>query len=89
MNIMYKTKLMTEIFQSEDLNVIDAITILESTVKSLEIVNNDMDAMNAEIQAAASLLRNLVLMLSVISIDIIAKEDHQAESITIQLHLHP
>ena len=80
---------MTEIFQSEDLNVIDAITILESTVKSLEIVNNDMDAMNAEIQAAASLLRNLVLMLSVISIDIIAKEDHEAESIPIQLHLHP
>ena len=29
------------------------------------------------------------MMLPVISIDIIAKEDHQAESITIQLHLHP
>ena len=59
MNIMYKTKLMTEIFQSEDLNVIDAITILESTVKSLEIVNNHTDAMNAEIPAAASFAEKL------------------------------
>ena len=53
-NIMYKTKRMTEVLQSEDLNVIDAITILELTVKSLTNVNNDIDAMNAEIQAAVS-----------------------------------
>jgi hypothetical protein len=43
---------MTEILQKEDLNIIDAITIMESTIKSLEYVNNDVDAMNAEIQAA-------------------------------------
>jgi hypothetical protein len=34
-NIMYKTKRTTETLQSEDLNVIDAITIVESTVKNL------------------------------------------------------
>ena len=58
-NIMYKTKRMTEILQSEDLNVIDAITIMEATVKSLETVNNDADAMNAEIQAAAAFAKKL------------------------------
>ncbi|XP_028418765.1 zinc finger MYM-type protein 1-like [Dendronephthya gigantea] len=51
-NIMYKTKRMTEILQKEELNIIDAITIMESTIKSLESVANDSDAMNAEIQAA-------------------------------------
>ena len=35
-NVMYKTKPMTESLQSEDLNIIDAMTIVESTVKSLE-----------------------------------------------------
>ena len=84
--IMFMKNIMTEILQREDLNVIDAITILEATIKSLEIVNNgDTDALNAE----RRLLRNLVLTLPVISIDIIAKEDHEAESIPIQLHLHP
>ena len=49
---MYKTKRMTEILQKEDLNIIDAIAIMESTIKCLESVNNDVDTMNAEIQAA-------------------------------------
>ena len=49
----------TEILQSQDLNIIDAITILESTVKSLEIINNDIDAMNVEIQAAAAFAEHL------------------------------
>jgi protein-tyrosine-phosphatase len=53
-NIMYKTKQMTETLQSEDLNVMDAILIMESTVKSLENVSNDIEGMNAEIQAASS-----------------------------------
>ena len=45
---------MTETLQSEDLNVMDAILIMESTVKSLENVSNDIEGMNAEIQAASS-----------------------------------
>ncbi len=58
-NIMYKTKRMTEILQKEDLNIIDAITIMESTIKSLENVNNDIDTMNAEIQAAVIFAEHL------------------------------
>ncbi len=58
-NIMYKTKRMTEILQKEDLNIIDAITIMESTIKSLENVNNDIDAVNAEIQAAVIFAEHL------------------------------
>ena len=53
-NIMYKSKRMTETLQSQDLNVIDTITTVETTVKSLEIAKNDIDGMNAEIKAAAS-----------------------------------
>ena len=56
--IMYKSKRITEIFQSQDLNVIDAITTIE-TVKSLEISKNDIDGMNAEIKAAASFAEKL------------------------------
>ena len=51
-NVMYKTKQMTETLQSEDINVMDAITIIESTVKSLETINNDIDGLNAKIKAA-------------------------------------
>ncbi|CAB3979717.1 zinc finger MYM-type 1-like [Paramuricea clavata] len=53
-NIMYKTKRMTATLQSEDLNVIDAITIVQSTVNNLQNVNDNIDGMNKEIQAAAS-----------------------------------
>ena len=58
-NIMYKSKRMTETLQSQDLNVIDAITTVETTVKSLEIAKNDIDGMNAEIKAAASFAEKL------------------------------
>ena len=47
-NAMYKTKRMTLALQSEDLNVIDAITIIESTVKSF----NDNYRMNKENKVA-------------------------------------
>ena len=50
---------MTETLQSEDLNVIDAITIIEWTVKSLETINNDIDGMNAEIKAAELFAKKL------------------------------
>ena len=50
---------MTETLHSEDLNVIDAITIIESTVKSLENINNDIDGMNAEIKAAELFAKKL------------------------------
>ncbi|CAB3993563.1 zinc finger MYM-type 1-like [Paramuricea clavata] len=58
-NIMYTTKRMTETLQSEDLNVIDAITIVQSTVTNLQNVNDNIDGMNKEIQAAASFAEKL------------------------------
>ena len=45
---------MTETLQNEDLNV-----IIESTVKSLETKNNDIDGMNAEIKAAELFAKKL------------------------------
>ena len=50
-NILSKTKLMTEALQSEELNIIDALTIIESTVHSLRKIIEDEDAMVAEIHA--------------------------------------
>ena len=51
-NIMHKTKIMTESLQSENLNLVDATAIIESTIKALERINNDTDNMDSEIQAA-------------------------------------
>ena len=56
---MYNSKRMTETLQRQDLNVIDTITTIETTVKSLEIAKNDIDGMNAEIKAAASFAEKL------------------------------
>ncbi len=42
---------MTEALQSEELNIIDALTIIESTVHSLRKIIEDEDAMVAEIHA--------------------------------------
>ena len=50
-NILSKTKLMTEALQSEELNIIDALTIIESTVHSLRKIIEDEDTMVAEIHA--------------------------------------
>ena len=50
-NITTKTKQMTELLQAEDLNIIDAIVIIKSTIEGLCRINKDEDGMNAEIQA--------------------------------------
>ena len=71
---------MTEILQCEDLNVIDAMKSMEATVCSLREVNNDVDGVNAEIEAAASLRRVVVLILTVILHGTIVSEDPLQES---------
>eukprot|EP00794_Sanderia_malayensis_P019802 gene19802-21742_t len=50
-NIMMKSKLMTEALQAPDLNIIDAMTIICSTVHSLKRINEDSEAMNDLIEA--------------------------------------
>lgn len=57
-NIMFKTKRMTEILQCEELNVIDAMKIMEATVCSLREVNSDTDGINAKIEAAANFAKS-------------------------------
>ena len=53
-NILYKMKVLTECLESEELNAIDAVGLIQSTVKSLESVNADENAMNMLIQGARS-----------------------------------
>ena len=50
-NIMIKSKEMTEALQAENLNVVDAMTIIMATVESLKRINDDEKAMDDEIQA--------------------------------------
>ena len=50
-NIMMKTKQMTEALQAENLNIVDAMTIVKATVESLKRISNDSHAMDNEIQA--------------------------------------
>ena len=56
-NIMYKTKQMTEALQSEELNVIDAMIIVECTVKSLSEIRANADEL--QIQAGISFTEKL------------------------------
>ena len=51
-NIMYKMKALTEALESVELNIIDAVTLIKSTVHSLEIINQDTDGMDRLIASA-------------------------------------
>ena len=59
MNIMLKTKRMTNILQLEELNVMDAIKVMEATAHSLKVLNSDTEGMNSEIEAAVEFANNL------------------------------
>ena len=48
-NIMIKSKQMTEALQAENLNVVDAMTIIMATAESLKRINDDEKAMDDEI----------------------------------------
>jgi hypothetical protein len=50
-NIMSKTKQMTEALQAEELNIVDAMTIIRATVEILKGINDDSHAMDDEIHA--------------------------------------
>ena len=58
-NIMIKSKQMTEALQAENLNVIDAMTIVMATVGSLKRINDDEKAMDDEIQAGIVFAKKL------------------------------
>ena len=50
-NIMIKSKQITEALKAENLNVVDAMTIIMATVESLKRINDDEKAMDDEVQA--------------------------------------
>lgn len=51
-NVMYKSKVLTELLESRELNVIDAAVAIRSTVISFESMLSDDDGMNNLIEAA-------------------------------------
>ena len=55
-NIMYRMYQMTEILQSPELNVIDAMAIIQSTVELLKKIRDDHDRMNQEINTGITFL---------------------------------
>lgn len=51
-NIMYKLKFLTETLEAKDLCIIDAITMIDSTMKMLTEINSDDHTMNNFIDSA-------------------------------------
>ena len=51
-NIMFKTKILSEILQQEELNIVDALELTKATVTYLERINNEETEMNDMIEAA-------------------------------------
>ena len=54
-NIMNKTQRLTEMLQSEELHINDAMTIMDATLKTLKSINSRSKDFNAEIDAANAL----------------------------------
>lgn len=51
-NIMWKTKQMTEALQAENINILDAMIIINATVDNLKKINEDFEAIDNQIHAA-------------------------------------
>ena len=60
-NIMWKTKIMTEKFQEEVLNIVDALKILKGTISSLENIQNSAQ-INDQIDAALAFSESMILI---------------------------
>ena len=58
-NIMIKSKQMTEALQAENMNAVDAMTIIMATVESLKRINDDEKAMDDEIDAGIVFAKKL------------------------------
>ena len=50
---------MMELLQAEELNIIDATTVIESTVDLLKRIKDDADTMNKEMDAGIEFLQKL------------------------------
>ena len=54
--ILWKTKVLTESFQKENLNIVDALEAVNGTVKSLEDIRKDDEGILNQIQASTDVL---------------------------------
>ncbi|CAB4011746.1 zinc finger MYM-type 1-like [Paramuricea clavata] len=54
--ILWKTKVLTESLQKEDLNIVDALEALDGTVKSLQDIRKDDEGIANQIQASTEVL---------------------------------
>lgn len=51
-NIMYKLKSLKETLETKHLSIVDAVVLIDTTIKSLEEINSDTEAMNNLIDSA-------------------------------------
>lgn len=49
---MYKLKSLTETLETKHLSIVDAVVLIDTTIKSLEEINSDTEAMNNLIDSA-------------------------------------
>ena len=56
-NIIHRMHHMTELLEAEELNIIDAMTVIESTVDLLKRIKEDEDTMNKEMDAGIEFLQ--------------------------------
>lgn len=58
-NIMYKLKALTETLETKKLSLVDAATLIDTTINILEEINSDTDSMNNLIDSAISFSKTL------------------------------
>jgi len=58
-NIMYKLKAFTETLETKHLSLVDAATLIDTTIKIVEEINSDTNSMNNLIDSAISFTTTL------------------------------
>ena len=54
--VLWKTKVLTEVLQGTNLNIVDAINTVKATIESLEAMRSDEEGIRNQIQASAAVL---------------------------------
>lgn len=58
-NLLYKSKIVTEMLEKETSNLLDALMFLESTMKSYEEIRKDVNSVNGLVHASATFCEKL------------------------------
>ena len=54
--LLWKTKVLTEVLQGENLNIIDALNAIKATITSLEVIRGDDVSIRNQIEASVAVL---------------------------------